>query len=475
MKADCIQLEMNFNGSERNRFKENLENGEFQVLAEIDIPSSDTRMQDAVSLNADMEYLVLSRRKTPSALAFINSRTPDETLDAAEFADNLCKSSQDAHLIYLSGRDLTADAIKRSALYALNSGFKNFCAVSGISPDAESARDVSQHRFTESVNILRSLSGTASFTGCTVNPFKYTASDSCIQHFKLFKKFNAGASFAVAQYGFDMAKYQELRWNLSRRALHIPSIARIMYLTPELAMRLCAGTVPGIHISPDFAAILKDEMEYSNAQFDAAQLRRIQILASGAKLLGYSAIQLGGITNPALLATVLDRIDEALAEFNTFEKWRLCWNDYYGRVNMAPYPYRFVMFDGLLETLMPPADGPALRSAPIDPPSPADKFKNTLASKLLAHSLEMPSSDRKLTKKLLASCRSCSKCRLPLTHFICPEQCPRGFANGPCGESAQDGSCRYSKKECIFSKILKFADAELDYASLEETFIDSAD
>ena len=54
MSRNCIQLEMNFNGSFENRFKDRLDNGEFQIFAELTAPSADTRLEDAVQRFADL-------------------------------------------------------------------------------------------------------------------------------------------------------------------------------------------------------------------------------------------------------------------------------------------------------------------------------------------------------------------------------------------------------------------------------------
>ena len=68
MSRDCVQLEMNFNGSEGNLFRSRLETGDFQILAEIALPEGEISSDEISGRYADFEYLVLSR-KTPTSLA----------------------------------------------------------------------------------------------------------------------------------------------------------------------------------------------------------------------------------------------------------------------------------------------------------------------------------------------------------------------------------------------------------------------
>lgn len=75
MGKDCIQLEMNFNGSAGNSFGAHLKSGEFQMLVELPLPGADAKIADAVSKYADFEYLVL-RSKIPAALAFTDGHAP---------------------------------------------------------------------------------------------------------------------------------------------------------------------------------------------------------------------------------------------------------------------------------------------------------------------------------------------------------------------------------------------------------------
>ena len=54
------------------------------------------------------------------------------------------------------------------------------------------------------------------------------------------------------------------------------------------------------------------------------------------------------------------------------------------------------------------------------------------------------------SKHPLVGCESCGHCRLDDTLYICPETCPKGLANGPCGGTNLD-RCEFGDRECIHS------------------------
>jgi len=79
--------------------------------------------------------------------------------------------------------------------------------------------------------------------------------------------------------------------------------------------------------------------------------------------------------------------------------------------------------------------------------------------------------EHKLSKKIFAGCPSCSYCRLPLTHYICPELCPKGLANGPCGNTRPNGNCELREKKCIHSRRAERAAWLNEIDTLEEKYI----
>lgn len=472
MDKNCIQLEMNFNGTDGNTFLSRLDSASFQILAEIPVPPAETKIADAVARYSDFEYAALDHN---TSLSFVSETvTSTGTVDPLLFAMGVCRTGRDRHMIYLSGRDKTLKNLSEFSRVAQGEGFKNFCIVSGAPVAGENAQQTFRHHFTESVHTLERLRtdlGHSILIGCTVNPYKYEASDLCLQYYHLAKKIKFGASFAVTQYGWDMLKLQELRWYLTQRSFFIPTIARLLFLTPERAEAICTGKVPGVHISPDLKLLLENEMKFSYAQFEAAQIRRIQLHAAGARLLGYSGVQIAGINTVNQLDILLQRIQEAMEEFPDFDSWLSMYRQYYERLDMAPYPHHFYLFENLFSSSQPP-ENPVVCTADIPEPSMSEKFRLKIGESLFHHASEVDASERFLTKKILFSCKKCSLCRLPQTFYVCPETCPMHRANGPCSGSGADGECRFfSGKECIFLRQMRLANLCHDYPSLEERLI----
>ena len=467
-----IQLELNFNGVEGNRFKEHLDNGNFTVLIEMHSPPGNTKAEDAFEIGSEMEYTVSARTKVFASLAFTDRWSYPDAMDVVEYASTICQQEKDRHILFLSGRNRSLDEIRHAAGHALNEGFRNIVPVSGRSRKEDTLRDLNGRKtfFTESILSLQALNkdrGKNLHLGTVVNPYQYTVCSSLAQTSKFMKKALCGASFAISNYGWDLKKLQELRCSLFRRGLTIPLLGGFMMLTPDYAEEICAGKVPGVRLSPDLQVMLRQEAMHSSAQFEAAQLRRLQIHAAGARFLGCSGIILSHVSTAAQAEILLRRIEEALEEFSCFEEYLEAYNEYYGRLNMAPYPYQFYAFNDLLKKLYT-AELPEIASVEFPEQTLFTSLRIELLEKLCGNAHIFPASERLFTKKLLAGCRSCPSCRLPLTSFVCPERCPKKMANGPCGNVQVYGRCIHTEKECIFAEMIRYAAEKNDFAAIEE-------
>ena len=235
---------------------------------------------------------------------------------------------------------------------------------------------------------------------------------------------------------------------------------------------LCAGKIRGIHLSPDVEVLFRKELQYPSAQFQAVQFARLQLHILGAKMLGFSGVQIAGIDSPEILERILHRTQADFRENMSFEDWFEAYRSAYDRLNLAPYPYRYYLFEDLLKSVQPPEEY-AVSNATVPPCTQKELFRKRLGELLFSHAGDLPSNERKLTKKLLFSCRSCDKCRLPQTLYLCPEVCPKGMSNGPCGASKPDGSCPFRDMECIFSTQMRLADACGEYEKLENEYIET--
>jgi len=469
-ESDNSQLQMSFERS-GNRFRESLNSGDFLVFAEVNTSlsiddESKKRAADIVDAVQKIDFI-------STALAFTSDNSEQGADELVSFASSLIDvKERDQHLLYLSGKNISyPDAASRVSL-CKTEGWKNIIPVSGNGELGKSAKEHGAIPFTDGVHILSDIKASRDndiTTGCVVNPYKYTPESLYSQCFKLIKKINLGASFIVTQTGWDMMKLQELRWFLTNRDLYTPSIARLELLTPERSDDIVEGNCPGLHASPDFQSILANEASFSNMQFEAAQWRRLQLQAAGCKFLGYSGIQLSGLKSKDHINIASRRIAEVLDEFDSFETWKEAYESHLARGDMAPYPYRFYMFNNLFSTDHL-NDEPVLNDAKLPECGELEKIKYKLTHKILMNSKGSSAIQAFLKRVLVGGC-SCSIEKLRETHYMCMDQCPKGLTNGPCGGTQPGGECELDNRECVHSQRMRRAVWLNELNVLEENYL----
>lgn len=468
-----LQLEMNFD-SRQNRLRNCLDNGVFVVLIERGTPGIDTEPDSVVERLAEFEHAVLSVNEFPAGLAITDNLSQRDAWSTDTYAACLSPHNRDRHLIYVSGADASLEKTAERLKLCMAEGFCNVAAVTGNAVPGEGARETRRRAFTDSVHTLRSAKDNfpvEAFAGCAVNPFKYTPAAIFAQYFKLIKKLGCGASFVVSQFGWDMMKLQELRWYLSTRGYHYPMLARLMLLTPEKVEKILRGDMPGVHISPDFEIILNSELKYSAKQFEAAQWRRLALQAAGCRFLGYSGVQISGLDTPGKVNTAASRIAAAFDEFGSFKDWEQEYREHMARTEMAPHPGCFYVFDKLFSQAYPEGK-PAMSDAPPAVLTAGERLAYKWRRFLFPHADRQHPDTHLFLKKMFAGCRECSRCRLPQNFFICPEKCPKGLSNGPCGGSRLDGFCETGDMACAYDQILRLATWSKQINALEEQVIE---
>ena len=455
----------------RNRFREKLERGDFLVLGEFPLPGREMDKGVAFERIAAFEEAISRVEDISVSLALTEGGNSAEFFRSAEFIQALKPENRDRHLFYLSGRNCPEDLVPELMSRASAEGALNWVAVSGNAVPGEYGRRAGSRRFMESTAILRAIHkcGDSFFTGCTANPFQYSADSLFAQQVKWMRKIRCGAQFVVAQSNWDMLKLQAMRWYLNGRGYFIPSIARLMFLTPERMEWILDGRFPGIVISPDFRTILQKELRISRSQFEAAQWRRIELQAAGCRLLGYSGVQVAGLDKPEQLRLVASRIAGALREFPAFDGWLEAYNSYQARAEMAPFSGSFYLYDRGLNRIEPDRYPPEMRQ-----PDPAvtcfgERFRSGAARLLFPHADRQPVASRKLLKQLVTGCPGrCPGCTLPQTMFVCARHCPKHL-NGVCGGIRPDGSCEFpGVGECVHRKIMRLAREQGMERMLEE-------
>ena len=472
-----IQLEMNFNTPSGNRFRRCLDNGVFTVLFEHAAPGMELDDNDAAMRLAELEKIVLSSREVPAALALTDRSVSDNARRAVDYAAMLSEKNRNSHLVYLSGRNSSATTIQSLIAQAQTYNLANIVAVSGDSRPGESWRDLKNMEFCESIDTLRFMHNSAAsqsfFSGAAVNAHLSSAPALYSSLFKLIKKFNCGAEFAVTQAGFDMAQLDAMRRYLTWRGYHQPLIARLMLLTPQRVEKIIANALPGITISQDFLMMLEKELRFSASQFEAAQYRRLELQAAGCKLLGYSGIQILGADTPSKMHIALERIARALKEFTNLKCWEEEYKFYIARSDIAPADQHFYLFEGLLKGMLPENAAPTLTEFKLPRQGFKGKFGDRARRFFFPDADRQAAGERRWLKKLLAGCQSCENCRLPQTQFYCPERCPKHLANGVCGGVRSNGECEVGNIPCVHLQIWHAAERNRQSDTLENEIIPS--
>ena len=472
-----IQLEMNFSTPSGNRFRRCLDNGVFTVLFEHAAPGLELDDSEAAKRLAELEKIVLASREVPAALALTDRSFSDNARSAVDYAALLPEKNRNSHIVYISGRNTSEASVQGMIAQAKTYNLANLVAVSGDSRPGETWRDLKNMEFCESVKALQFMqSGTAAqdlFAGATVNAHLSSAPALYSSLFKLIKKFNCGAEFAVTQAGFDMAQLDALHRYLTWRGYHQPLIARLMLLTPERVEKIIARSLPGITISQDFLMMLEKELRFSASQFEAAQYRRLELQAAGCKLLGYSGIQIVGADNPIKMHIALERISKALKEFTNLKYWEEEYKFYIARSDIAPADQHFYLFEELLQGMLPENTTPTLTEFKLPRQSLKSKLGDRARRFFFPDADQQAADERRWLKKLLAGCQSCENCRLPQTQFYCPERCPKRLANGVCGGVRSNGECEIGNMPCVHLQIWHAAERNRQSDTLENDIIPS--
>ncbi|NLE55770.1 MAG: hypothetical protein GX617_12585, partial [Lentisphaerae bacterium] len=309
------QLDMSFDGDQR--LAEAFKLGHFITLLEVTTPAASQPIDSAAAV---LQPLL----KQASALDEINGITLSDRLpdgqrhDPAEFAQILLSSFDKSAVLTISGKGSSLDRAKTICAAAHGRGLRNVLAVTGDLPTQ--AADTTPapptpRPFLDSAEALRALYdfNRQLCLGAVVNPYKYTAQDQCLQYAKMLRKLRSGATFLVAQAGWDMKKSQELQWFMQMREMHEPIIARVIMFSREEALRLGEWRQPGITLPVPLAAQIMREATLQPSDYITAQIHRCALQIIGYRVLGYSGVQIAGCRDPKTLALLAAHCRELTA------------------------------------------------------------------------------------------------------------------------------------------------------------------
>lgn len=316
--------------------------------------------------------------------------------------------------------------------------------------------------------------------GAALNPFKYHEEEGAAQYFKAEKKLTAGADFMTLQLGYDDRKHHEaLQW-MKRQPAPKPLIACLMALTHGRAKML--EHVAGAVVTPSMREMLAAELEVSKAYALARSIDRLALQIIGLKLMGYAGVHLSGIHDLAQLQSLEQALEARLSDIVSLEQWAPAWAASWQMPGLPAVCFnppganwrlgesrvsaslrekaRYQLLSGFHSVLFDRSNwvSRAFGWAVTRP-----VWSSPNAARLL-HGLERG------IKRPMVGCDTCGRCRLEDTLYICPETCPKGLANGPCGGTSQN-RCEFGDRECVHSVKYRTAKSVRQTAVLTERLI----
>src|SRR5271154_2807463 len=369
-------------------------------------------------------------------------------------------------------RDVPSARRALEDLHAL--GIENVLALTGDYPkSAASNATTPQPSFDiDSVQLVALIAemraqGLPLWISAPVSPFKYTEDDCAYQYLKLEKKIAAGADCAITQLGYDARKFRELKHYLDERDLRIPLLGSVYVLHAKAAEKMSKGEPPGCWVSPDLLEQIKTETQSADKGL-ATRLERAASTVAILRGLGYAGAYLGGDHRADHVRWIIKR-SEALAPK---------WEELADRLAFFP-KNGFYLYDSTSAAPKKPSPTPSSSTAtpggapiahlldtlghlfPVNQPGKLRNFLATIFSWIdkrpkLAHGVERLEF---AIKSPLFGCQACGNCVLGHMEYVCPQTCPKGMRNGPCGGTL-NGRCEVVDKPCIWVEVYARAKSE---------------
>lgn len=299
------------------------------------------------------------------------------------------------------------------------------------------------------------------------------------QYLKLSKKVHAGADLIITQIGFDPTKHEEALFWMHANNCRIPIVANLMTLNAVRARYIRKNKLPGVIISDGLADLLEaDERALSAEKCQTRVMRRLALQIQKLFYSGYSGIQVTGLHSVRKLLQLREAVDQVEAQVSDRLTWDEAWSEVMSPATspcrkpaaVAPENSWYMVQRGSSAAVTPKekrthAAMKFIHKSFFESGLPA-RLMRTVIGKVARGS----SKDKILTqvegfiKGPLVGCETCGHCRLAMTQYICPETCPKGLANGPCGGTDLN-KCEFGDRECIHSRRYRLA---RDHDELDE-------
>lgn len=461
-----------------NAVREALGSRRFAVSVEVATPRATQPFDDAIR-----PVLVLAReiRDDPriDAIALTDRSRSDHDHDPIVVGHRVAEESGKMPIVHWAGKDRSLATLEADVARAQALGLDTLLLVTGDKVRHQPAdRPV---RYLDSVNALYAARQRSPelLLAAAVSPFKYREEELVNQYLKAAKKLRAGANLLMTQIGWDPRKFEELRWFLDRRGYRAPLMAELLLLTAARSRRIRRIGLPGVTITDGLAQRLEEEASSPDGG-RAAAFRRLALQMTSVRDLGYAGAQVSGLETYAGIVRLLDDVEAVIREYPTPEARQQAWlellmlND--GRTaQVAPAGgvdlkagmggprtgerTRFRVMDLIDHLLFQEGSFGARALAPVLRRLDARSGPGALLLRV-----------ERVIKEPLVGCQSCGFCRLPHTAYVCPETCPKGLANGPCG-GTKDNMCEFGDRECIHNQIYRVSKQAGLLANLEEVLM----
>lgn len=473
-----------------NHVRESLSTGKFILTIEMVTPQANVPLGDAIR-----PLLVLAReiRDDPriDAIALTDRSRSDRDHDPILAGHRVAEVCGKMPIVHWAGKDRTVSHLETDLERADALGLDTFLLVTGDkvrhpSPD----RPV---RYLDSANALYVARQRSQefLLAAAVSPFKYREEELVNQYLKAAKKLRAGANLLMTQIGWDLLKFEELGWFLDQRGYNPLLMAELLFLTAARNRRVRRFGLPGVTITDDVAQRLEEEA----ASIDggrAAAYRRLALQIATVRDLGYAGAQVSGLVRYESIVRLLDEVDAITRIYPTQDARRQAWGELWilknGRpAKVAPANGLYLYTPAVAERSSVPAQTTGrfderVRFKVMDLIDRLLFEENSIGARTLGPSLRQLDARsgfggfllraERAIKEPLVGCQACGFCRLPHTAYVCPETCPKGLANGPCG-GTKDNVCEFGDRECIHNQIYRISKQADLLSNLEEILIPS--
>ncbi|WP_171526096.1 methylenetetrahydrofolate reductase C-terminal domain-containing protein [Acinetobacter sp. Tr-809] len=367
-------------------------------------------------------------------------------------------------LLHFSGKGRDIKEFEQFLDLAEQRGYKNLLLLTGDKLKKHNfGREIptQRTRYLESVSAVMVAKQRNAFKiGVAFNPFKYAEAEYDAQYLKLHKKIFAGADFAITQLGFDFDRIKQTKSLIAQSYKNFPLIACVMPLTLKRARFMIKNQVAGIVIPQHILHVLEEEYQVDPIQAEKNVYARCALQILICQHLGYAGIHLSACYKQ----NEQQQLEQALLDYRAFslQECEMAWNALWKAETGSLFQPEVETFAKKVSTaqLLKYKTMHWMHSIFFDSRPAIEMgrfvFKASFWDRPKANHLLLKVEH--LSKHRIVGCESCGQCRLGETLYICPETCPKGLANGPCGGTTLD-RCEFDDRECIHSIKARLAKA----------------